>query len=146
MKNLLEDIYHRYNRREFIHPDPLEFLFRYDDVADREIAGLVASGLAYGRVNLILKSVEGVLGILGPSPSEFLLTVKEFHLKELLRDFRHRFTGGEEMARFLLSISSVQREFGLSGNFLSELLEDRSYEEALDMFSRRLAEPGEKAI
>lgn len=145
MKSLLEDIYGRYNRREYIHPDPLEFLFRYDDVADREIAGLVASGLAYGRVQLILKSVERVLGLLGPSPAEFLMTVEEFRLKELLRDFRHRFTGGEEMTRFLLSISRVQREYGLAGNFLAELLENLSYEDALDRFTTRLAEPAGKS-
>ncbi len=145
MKNLLEDIYSRYNRREYIHPDPLEFLFRYDDVADREIAGLVASGLAYGRVQLILKSVERVLGLLGPSPSEFLFSMDSSLLGEILCDFRHRFTGGREMTDFLLSISGVQREYGLAGNFLAELLEDRSYEDALDLFSRRLSAPAGKS-
>jgi len=34
-------------RREFVHPDPLEFLYDYADQRDREVAGLVASCLAY---------------------------------------------------------------------------------------------------
>ena len=46
----LESLYARYNRREFVHPDPIECLAGYPDPADREIAGLVASALAYGRV------------------------------------------------------------------------------------------------
>ncbi len=35
----LSRLYARYNRREYVHPDPLEFLYRYDDVRDREVAG-----------------------------------------------------------------------------------------------------------
>ena len=55
-------------------PDPvvsdlLLFLYRYDDPLDREIAGLVASSLAYGRIAQILKSVSRVLDPLGPSPA-----------------------------------------------------------------------------
>lgn len=49
-KTKLDSIYNQYNRRSFVHPDPLEFLYSYKDIRDREIAGLIASALAYGRV------------------------------------------------------------------------------------------------
>ncbi|HLC15716.1 MAG TPA: DUF2400 family protein, partial [Thermodesulfovibrionia bacterium] len=60
-KPALDDLFARYNRREFVHPDPLEFLYNYESLEDREIVGLIASGLAYGRVNQILKSAATVL-------------------------------------------------------------------------------------
>lgn len=106
-----------------MHPDPLEFLYSYDKMEDREIAGLVASGLAYGRVSLILKSVEKVLKVLGPNPSEFLKSADAGGLKAQLDGFRHRFTDGEEIANYLVCISMIQQKHGLAGNFLACLLE-----------------------
>jgi len=103
-------------------------------VEDREIAGLVASGLAYGRVSLILKSVERVLGILGPQPAGYLRTANRNALKDQLKGFRHRFTPGEEMADFLFSLSDKQAEHGLLGNYLAGFLSRKPYMEALDMF------------
>ncbi|HOX23331.1 MAG TPA: DUF2400 family protein, partial [Elusimicrobiales bacterium] len=54
----LEELYKRYNRRDYVHPDPLEFLYRYHRLQDRELAGLIAASLAYGNVRQILKSAE----------------------------------------------------------------------------------------
>ena len=71
-RKLLDDLYKKYNRRVFVSPDPLQFLYDYDNIRDREIVGLIASALAYGRVNQILKSIKIVLDRLSPSPSEFI--------------------------------------------------------------------------
>lgn len=60
-KEQLEKVYNKYNRRTYVHPDPLEFLYQYDDPGDREIVALLASSLAYGKVTQILKSVKLVL-------------------------------------------------------------------------------------
>jgi len=31
----LEGLYEKYNRREYVHPDPVELLYAYGDVRDR---------------------------------------------------------------------------------------------------------------
>lgn len=108
----LDDIYSKYNRRELVDPDPLMFLYNYDAKIDKEIIGLVASSLAYGRVAQILKSVKKVTTILGPSPSEYLLKVDRTTLQKELKDFKHRFTNGEEMAAFLWAIKNLIKTFG----------------------------------
>ena len=69
----LEELYSHFNRFEHIHPDPLEFVYLYDNKPDRELSGFIASALAYGRVQQILQSVRTVLDVMGPSPSVFLL-------------------------------------------------------------------------
>lgn len=108
----LEGLYARYHRREFVHPDPLEFLYEYPRPEDREIVGLVASALAYGRVAQILKSVHTVLDRMGPSPRSFVMSATRNRLQAELRGFRHRFTSGEEMASFLYAIRGVLEHYG----------------------------------
>ena len=86
VRKQLDDLYARYHRREFIHADPLEFIYRYEQPADREIVGLIASSLAYGRVAQILASVSTVLERM-PSPSLF---VKDSPHRSLRRSRRNR--------------------------------------------------------
>ena len=64
LKSLLDKLYQKYNRPEYISPDPLELVTPFKNVDDREIAGLIASSLAYGRVAQILKSVNIILEIM----------------------------------------------------------------------------------
>lgn len=108
----LEALYARYNRRELIHPDPLEFLYRYDDPLDREVVGFVASSLAYGRVRQILASVGKVLDRMGPSPRRFLADRRPAGLRHDYRDFKHRFTAGDQLAALLAGMRSVLRRDG----------------------------------
>jgi uncharacterized protein (TIGR02757 family) len=112
IKTRLDDLYRRYNRRRYVHPDPLEFLYRYDDPGDREIAGLVASSLAYGRVMQILKSVESVLEKMAPGPSEFLARATRGSLEKTFAGFTHRFARGEHLAAMLWEAKRIVETFG----------------------------------
>ncbi len=98
----MEILYRRYDDRRWVHPDPLEFLYRYDDVRDREIVALVASSLAHGRVKQILRSVEAVLAQLGPRPGRLLAASRPAELRRRLTDFRHRFNTGLQVTELLL--------------------------------------------
>ena len=62
LKDKLERIYSRYNKREYVNPDPLLFLYDYPEKKNREIAGFIAACLAYGRVELIMGTVADVFG------------------------------------------------------------------------------------
>ena len=72
IKNILEKLYKKYNHYEFIKPDPLQFIYKYDNQADMEIAGFLAAALAYGRVQQIEKSLTNLLGSMGTYPSRFV--------------------------------------------------------------------------
>ncbi|GHS92779.1 TIGR02757 family protein [Synergistales bacterium] len=110
----MDGLYLVYNRRELIDPDPLMFLYDYGDIADREIAGLVASCLAYGRVAQILKSVKNILSAMGKSPYRFLLRphTSKATLLELYGGFKHRFTTSDDLAALLSLVSKALREHG----------------------------------
>ena len=56
LRVLFDELYDAYTRREYVPPDPVEVLYAFDDPGDREIAGLVASCLAYGRAASITET------------------------------------------------------------------------------------------
>ncbi len=119
MKKKLDRLYDRYNRRAYVHPDPIEFLYGYSDIRDREIAGLIASALAYGKVAQILKSVSGVLEKMGPSPSGYLLSTPSAQIISDFHPFVHRFAKGPQLSAFLMGIKQVVLDYGsLHGCFL----------------------------
>lgn len=114
-RETLEDLYRKLNRREFVHPDPLEFLYHYDDAVDREVVGLVASTLAYGRVKQILKSVTNALGRMGPHPAAFVRDSSPESLRVAFEGFKHRFTTGEDLCRMFDGVREVTAEHGSLG-------------------------------
>lgn len=110
----LEEIYSFYNDRRFVHPDPLEFLYDFPSLKDREIAGLIAALFAYGRVQQILKSVEKILKVI-EKPYDFLLCASESDLKVRFKGFVHRFTTEEELLLLLVAIKRIIKKFGTLG-------------------------------
>ncbi|OGS08146.1 MAG: TIGR02757 family protein [Elusimicrobia bacterium RIFOXYA12_FULL_51_18] len=111
-KKLLEKTRARFNKKKFIHPDPLEFVYRYAAAHDREIAGFVAAALAYGNVTQILRSVEKVLKPMGPSPRRWLLKISPADITRTFSSFKHRFTTGGELTVFLINIKTTIKEYG----------------------------------
>jgi len=74
--------------------------------------GIIASSLAYGRVDQILKTVSSVLTRLGPSPYTFLKNTTSDTLHALFKGFKYRFTTAEELVRLLTGIQAVIDTFG----------------------------------
>ncbi len=112
LKDALERLYFHFNRRKYVFLDPLEFLYLYEDVKDREIAGIVASSLAFGKVENILKNVWHVLRVLGEKPSEFLLENKPSSIQKALNGFKHRWIEAEGIVALLDGIKLAIEEFG----------------------------------
>ena len=124
---ILESIYNKYNKFNYIHPDPLEFVYNYDSDADREIAGLLASSLAYGNVKQILKSVSKLLDKMGKSPVDYLMSKpsEEFYID--FACFKHRFTTGNDIAKLLSGLQLTLQEYSSLKNYFAETLESNKY-------------------
>ncbi len=111
-KTAFDPIYREYNRRKFVHPDPLEFLYHYEGIREREIAGLIASSLAYGRVAGILRSVDQILSPMGRSPLDYVLSCPRRRKLKTFQDFKHRFATGEHIVALLEGIRRVLEKYG----------------------------------
>jgi uncharacterized protein (TIGR02757 family) len=111
VKNVLEKLYDKYNRRELIRPDPLQFVYHYSKPADMEVAALLAASLAYGRVQQIEKNLNDLFGRMGTSPYAFVMNFDKAG-RQKLNSFKHRFTTGRDISDLLSVLKKVLRQKG----------------------------------
>jgi len=119
LRDVLEKLYKKYNRRQFIPPDPLQFVYRYKSKADREIAALLSASLAYGRVQQIEKDLNLLFSIIGKSPYEFTTHFNSTKRK-ILTKFKHRFNTGDDICDLLLVLKIVLKKSGSIEKFFAE--------------------------
>lgn len=93
-------------------PDPVDALYPFSNVSDREIAGLVASCLSYGNVTSIVEGVRRAVAFLGPSPADFLQHTEERQIFATTRGFRYRVTNGRKLGTLLVAMKRVLRDHG----------------------------------
>ena len=142
LRERLERLYSDLNQRRYVHPDPLEFLYKYDDARDREVVALIASSLAYGRVRQILTDVSVVLEILGPRPARRLKELSPKRLRTALRGFKHRFSTGEHVAAMLSGARRIMARHGSLETCFAQAVNkaDPTVLPALTVFVSRLTE------
>jgi uncharacterized protein (TIGR02757 family) len=134
IKDVLEKLYRKYNRRSLIKPDPLQFVYRYRRKADMEIAAFLASALAYGRVEQIEKSLAGLFGQMDNGPFEFVQNF-DGEQKKKLKSFKHRFTTGDDISDLLKLLQVVLSKFGSVEEFFMQGYRD-SNENIIPALSR----------
>jgi uncharacterized protein (TIGR02757 family) len=111
LKEKLDSIYLKYNKREYVNPDPLLFLYNYTEKKDREIAGLIAGCLAYGRVEMIMQIVDQILKKLNPSPFEYLMGRTKKDIEHDFKGFKYRFAKDIHLVNLLWGIRKVITQF-----------------------------------
>ena len=134
----LEELYRQYDHR-FVTPDPLEFVRAQRTDADREVVGMLASGLAFGTVLQIKRSIAAVLDVLGPCPADAVAALDPLEAAARLRRFRHRWLAGRDVACLLFLIRQMRASHGTVEAFFAEGLspEDVDVGPALASFSAR---------
>lgn len=102
--------------------DPVSFPHRYRHPRDVEVAGLLAASLAYGRADLFLPKVDGLLRAMGRSPAAFVRRLTPVRAGPLLSGFVYRFNVGADVAVLLLGLGRMLREAGsIEAGFLRAL-------------------------
>lgn len=130
-----------------IEPDPLQLVLRYDQALDQEVAGLIAAAFAYGRADIIVANIGGVLAKMTPSPYRYLV---EFDRREATRRFRgfaHRFHKTPELVELFEAIANVLGRHGSPGELFRSCLRDRDRDigPALTRFVTKLRGPNPSA-
>jgi len=73
LKKILDELSIDFNYSERIKNDPVSFVRKFPDPADREVAALISSCFAYGGVKTILNSLDKIFHLAGSSPARFVL-------------------------------------------------------------------------
>lgn len=122
MKELLERLYDKYNRPEFIEGDPISVPHRYTDRADREIAGFFAATIAWGNRKAIVASGHRMMRCMDDAPADFVRNASERELK-MLDSYVHRTFNGGDLRDFVLALRRMEAEFGGLGAFFESRYE-----------------------
>ena len=107
----LEALYRGFDHVESA-TDPIHIVRRYKAPDDREIAGFIASGLAFGRVASVLQSVEALLAVMGPGPAAFVRSFDPASHRAPIDPLVHRWIRGRDLVALLLVLQRMLREAG----------------------------------
>ena len=106
---------------------------------DREVAAFIAAALAFGRVQSVLNSVEGMLQVMGESPAAFVRNFDPSRDRHCFKHLVHRWTNGADFAALVWILHQMIEQSGSIEAFFSEGLADDAVDvgAALQSFSTR---------
>jgi len=137
LKPRLDELYATFNCVDSAS-DPIQLVRRFDNPADREIAGFCAAALAFGRVAIVLQSIERLFTVMGPSPAAYVRRFDPDRQARELKPIIHRWTKGDDLAALVLIL---QRMLGTGSieAFFAEGYDPRDPDvsAALESFSAR---------
>ena len=127
LRDLLETLHDRYNRESFIEPDPISVPHSFSAPRDQEIAGFMASTIAWGNRKAIVSSSHRMMRYMDNAPYDFVVNSSDAELNHL-RSYVHRTFNGEDFRDFVLCLRGIIRRWGSIGSFF-----ESSYAEHGDM-------------
>ena len=112
-KNELDSLAAKFETEDFIKDDPVRFPNRFTNKKDIEIAGFIASLVAYGRRDVFTKKLDALFDIAQNEPLNFILNFEP----KIIGDFNYRFGKPEDFAQ----IFTILRELYTKDGGLEEL-------------------------
>ena len=140
-KNELDNLVTKYETPDFIKDDPIIFSHKFSSKKDIEIAGFIASLVAYGQRPVFIKKLNTLLlDIAKAEPHNFILNFDPV----ILGDFNYRFGKPEDFAQ----IFTIMRELYTKDGGLEELFKfgyekgkpERLFQTVTDYFYSRADE------
>ncbi len=122
LKELLENLYDRYNLPEFIPDDPISVPHRFTERADREIAGFFAATIAWGNRRSIVRNGHRMMLLMDNAPADFVRHASERELAQLT-SFVHRTFNGHDLRDFVLGLRGFEARYGGLGAFFEQRYE-----------------------
>ena len=137
LKERLDAQYASFNHAESA-TDPIQIVRRYADPADREVVGLCAAALAFGRVASVLQSIERLMSVMGPAPAAFVRRFDPARDGPTLKPLIHRWTRGEDLIALMIILKRMLAS-GSIESFFAEGLDPAAPDisHALESFSVR---------
>ena len=90
LHSYLDTLVTRYERPDFIDGDPISIPHAFDDPRDREVIGLYAALLAWGRRDVMLRKLEELCDRMDHAPNRFVRSFERDRDAGALEGFVHR--------------------------------------------------------
>ena len=111
LKPHLDRLYASFDR-SFLEPDPLAAVAGFANPRDLETAALFAAMFAYGRADLIQRTVATIIKSMGSSPAAFLSGFRPSDGVEWMAGFKYRFHNQRDLAALALAAGRALGEHG----------------------------------
>ena len=147
LKRRLDEQYAQFNDALSV-TDPIQIVRRYARPADQEIVAFCAAALAFGRVQSVLNSIEGLMSVMGASPAAYVRAFEPSRDRGTLDHLVHRWTRGIDLAALVWLLHQMLDSHGSIEHFFADGF-DRdadTIEHALDAFSRRACALDQRAV
>jgi uncharacterized protein (TIGR02757 family) len=112
LREPLERLYREFDYDARVARDAIEFPLRYPSPADREIVALLTACLAYGRVDLFGRALQGVLRAMGPSPAAFVRAFDPGRDAAVFAGFVYRFNRPRDLVAFCVAARDLLDRHG----------------------------------
>ena len=147
LKERLDGLYESFNL-EHVVSDPIWIVRRFRHPADREVVAFCASALAFGRVQSVLNSIEGLLKAMGPRPVEYVRAFQPGVHGPELDHLVHRWSKGIDLAALVWVLRQMIEQGGSIEGFFAQGLDESAttVEQGLESFSTRAGSLDVKAI
>ena len=83
LRGFLDEKAYQYNHPLFIESDPIQIPHSFSEKEDIEIAGFLTATISWGNRNSIIKSAKRMMGLLGESPYDFVMSHSEHQLEKI---------------------------------------------------------------
>lgn len=103
---LLEEKHDKFNRVSFIESDPISIPHLFSKPQDIEIAGFLASTIAWGQRVTIIKNANQLMQLMDLAPHDFVMNHVPADLKRLEK-FKHRTFNGIDLTFFISSLKNI---------------------------------------
>lgn len=74
VKEYLDSLVEKNNTEAFIKDDPVQFPHRFNDLRDIEIVSFLVATIAWGNRKMILNNSDKMLGMMGRSPYDYVMS------------------------------------------------------------------------
>ncbi len=134
----MDTLYSEFNAEHSV-ADPIWMVRRFERSDDREVVGFIAAALAFGRVQSVLNSIEGMLAVMGNSPAAFVRDFDPARQRDAFKPLVHRWTNGADFAALVWILHQmIERSGSVEGFFAEGLAADAiDVSAALQSFSAR---------
>ena len=112
LREPLERLYREFDYGARLTRDAIEFPLRYAAPDDREVVALLTACLAYGRVDLFGRALEGVLAAMGPSPAAFVREFDRRRHADRFAGFIYRFNRPRDLVAFCVAARDLLARYG----------------------------------
>lgn len=146
LRRRLDEQYESFNSTSVT--DPIQLVRRFARPEDQEIAAFCAAALAFGRVQSVINSIEGLLAAMGGSPAAYVRAFEPARDRRTLDHLVHRWTRGIDLAALVWILRQMLDSHGSIENFFVDGADSQAetIEAALDSFSRRACALDRRAV